>query len=90
MGFQETIIYRLVLTNPVFGPYLPFSIFWAHKPTKKLTHFVELLGHLLSRNHVSNFCVSGPPLYSEYVLLSANAQYAGYPVQSTEMSYSDH
>ena len=31
MRTQETIIYRLVLTNPGFGPYLPFSIFWALK-----------------------------------------------------------
>ena len=28
-------------------------------PTKKLTHLVDLLGHLLSRNHVSNFSDSG-------------------------------
>ena len=27
-------------------------------PTKKLTHLVDLLGHLLSRNHVSNFSVT--------------------------------
>ena len=70
MGTQETIIYRLVLTNPGFGPYLLFSIFWelkkgvAHKYpyesrsqnlTKKFTQLVDFLGHLLSRNHVSNF-----------------------------------
>ena len=30
-------------------------------PTKKLTHLVDLLGHLLSRNHVSNFSDLGPP-----------------------------
>ena len=64
METQETIIYRLVLTNPGFGPYLPFSIFMGpkegrgptgtpmslgpHNPTKKLTHLVDLLGHLLS------------------------------------------
>ena len=29
MGTQETIIYRLVLTNSGFVPDLPFSIFWA-------------------------------------------------------------
>ena len=65
MGTQETIIYRLVLKNLGFGPYLLFSIFWVltkgvapqgpQNPTKKLTHLVEILGHLLSRNHVSNF-----------------------------------
>ena len=83
MGTQETIIYRLVLRNPSFGPYLLFSIFWAlmgpkkgrgptdtprglgpQNPTKKLTHLVDLLGHLLSRNHVSNFSDLGPPLIS--------------------------
>ena len=31
MGTQKTIIYRLVLTNPGFGPYLSFSIFWPLK-----------------------------------------------------------
>ena len=30
-------------------------------PTKNLTHLVDLLGHLLSRNHVSNFSDLGPP-----------------------------
>ena len=65
MGTQETIIYRLVLKNLGFGPYLLFSIFWVltkgvapqgpQNPTKNLTHLVEILGHLLSRNHVSNF-----------------------------------
>ena len=67
MGTQETIIYRLVLKNLGFGPYLVCSIFWAltkgvalqvwgfKKPIKKLTHLMDLLGHLLSRNHVSNF-----------------------------------
>ena len=30
-------------------------------PTEKLTHLVDLLGHLLSRNHVSNFSDLGPP-----------------------------
>ena len=29
--------------------------------TKKLTHLVDLLGHLLSRNHVYNFSDLGPP-----------------------------
>ena len=43
MRTQETIIYRLVLTNPGFGPYLPFSIYgpykmasWASKPDQKV------------------------------------------------------
>ena len=30
--------------------------------TKKLTQLVDLSGHLLSRNHVSNFSDLGPPL----------------------------
>ena len=57
--------YRLVLKNLGFGPYLLFSIFWVltkgvapqgpQNPTKTLTHLVDILGHLLSRNHVSNF-----------------------------------
>ena len=62
MGTQETIIYRLVLKNLGFGPYLLFlgphkgrCPTGASKPTKNLTHLVEILGHLLSRNHVSNF-----------------------------------
>ena len=29
--------------------------------TKKLTHLVDILGHLLSRNHVSNFFDLGTP-----------------------------
>ena len=35
MGTQETIIYRLVMRNHSFGPYLPFSIFWALRGPKK-------------------------------------------------------
>ena len=31
MGTQNTIIYRLMLTNPGFGPYLPFYIFGPKK-----------------------------------------------------------
>ena len=76
MGTQETIIYRLVLKNLGFGPYLLFSIFWVltkgvapqgpQNPTKKLNHLVDILGHLLSRNHVSNFFDLGtPPLPKE-------------------------
>ena len=48
MGIQETIIYRLVLKNLDFGPYLLFSILGLKKdtpmglgsqnPTKKLTY----------------------------------------------------
>ena len=30
-------------------------------PTTTLTHLVDLLGHLLSRNHASNFSDLGPP-----------------------------
>ena len=56
MGTQEAIINRLMLTNPGFGPYVPFSIFWAlkrawphrypyqsgaSKLTKKLTHAIS-------------------------------------------------
>ena len=74
MGTQETISYRLVMRNHSFGPYLPFSIFWAlrsskmgvaplpicmgrgfQNPTKKLTHWLDLLGTPLSRNLVSDF-----------------------------------
>ena len=66
MGTQETIIYRLVLTNLGFGPYLPFSMFWGlkrHGPTgtPMLTHLMDLLGYLLSRNHVYNFSDLAPP-----------------------------
>ena len=35
MGTQETIIYRLVMRNHSFGPYLPFSIFLALRGPKK-------------------------------------------------------
>ena len=31
LGTQEAIIYRLVLTNPDFGPYLPFCFFGSLK-----------------------------------------------------------
>ena len=49
-GTQETSIYRLVLTNLGFGPYLPFSMsLGSQNPSKKLTHLVDLLGELLSR-----------------------------------------
>ena len=76
MGTQETIIYRLVLTNPGFRPYLLFSILGLKEgrgptgtpislgpqnSTKKLTQLVELLALLLSRNHVFNFSDLGPP-----------------------------
>ena len=72
MGTQETIIYRLVMRNPSFGPYLQFWIFWAldwpkngrgpkhahmglgsQNPTNNLTHWVDLLGQLLTRIRVS-------------------------------------
>ena len=33
----------------------------ASKPDQKLTHLVDLLGHLLSRNYVSKFSDLGPP-----------------------------
>ena len=65
MVTQETIINRLVIKDPGFGILLPLSIFLVPKkgrgptdthmglgprnPTKKLTHLVKLLGHLLSR-----------------------------------------
>ena len=80
MGTQETIIYRLVMSNIGFGPYLPFSIFRAlsgpkkgrgptrapmglgpQNPSKKLTHMVDLLGHLLSQNRVSEIWRPEPP-----------------------------
>ena len=64
MGTQKTIIYRLVITNFGFGSNLTLSIFFGpgkgrgptgthmslgpQNPTKKLTHWVDLLGHLLS------------------------------------------
>ena len=41
--------------------------------TKKLTQLVDLLGHLLSRNHVSNFSDLGTPLkvrFGEYYVLN--------------------
>ena len=49
MGTQETIIYRLVLKNLGFGPYLLFSIFWVltkgvvpqgDSPTLCLKHYM--------------------------------------------------
>ena len=81
MGTQETIIYRLVMRNHSFGPYLPFSIFLALRGpkkgrgptrtgmglgpqnlTKKLAHWVDLLGQLLSRNHDFEIWRPEPPL----------------------------
>ena len=35
---------------------------WDLKPNQKITHLVELMGHLLSRNCVPNFFDLGPPL----------------------------
>ena len=65
--------YRLVLKNPGVGLYLPFSVLWALKmglrpknPITNLTHLVDLSGHLLSRNHVSNFFDLGPPSPAPY------------------------
>ena len=65
MKTQDTIIYRLIMRNHSFGPYLPFQFFGPYvgpkmgqvseNPTKKLTHWVDLLGTPLSRNHVSDF-----------------------------------
>ena len=34
----------------------------SQNPNKKLTHLVDLLGHPLSRNHLSNFSDLAPPL----------------------------
>ena len=70
MGTRKTIIYRLVSTNSVLGLICHFRFLDPKKGrgptgthlslgpqnrTKKLTHLVELLSHLLSRNQVSNF-----------------------------------
>ena len=52
MGTQETIILSIGIEKSRF--WALFVIF-DQNPTKKLTHLVEILGHLLSRNHVSNF-----------------------------------
>ena len=61
-GTQETSIYRLVLTNLGFGPYLPFSMsLGSQNPSKKLTHLVDLLGELLSRIMFPIFLTSDPP-----------------------------
>ena len=76
MGTREAIIYQLVSTNPGLGFFGYFRFLDPKKgrgPTgapmslgpqnsfKKVTHLVDLLGHLLSRNHVSNFSDLGPP-----------------------------
>ena len=42
-------------------------------PTKKLTHFMYFLSHLLSRNHVSNFS-DLPPLLKRRSMIYAHSQ----------------
>ena len=102
MGTQKTIIYRLVLTNPGFGPYLlflalkrgaapqvPIMSLGPQNPTKKLTHWEDLLGHLLSRNNVSNFSVLGtpPPPYIVFSLLFFFLQ--NFPNPISQEGFSD-
>ena len=48
------------MTTPTNPTGTPMSL-GPQNPTKKLTHLVDLLGHLLSQNHVSNFSDLGPP-----------------------------
>ena len=78
LKYQLFQIRAYVLTNPGFGPYLLFFDFLGPKkwhgptatpmglgppnPTKKLTHLVDLSGHLLSRIHVSSFLIFDSPL----------------------------
>ena len=66
MGTQETIISIRVNKSRFWALFAIFQFLDPKKgrpqnPTKKLIHLVHLLGHLLSRNHVSNFSDLGPP-----------------------------
>ena len=65
MGVQETMIYRLVMRNLSYDAFIfdflghflrengraPNSL-WPPNPTKKLAHWVDLLGQPLSLGHV--------------------------------------
>ena len=75
MGTQETIIYRLVVRNPSNGATLGGKMgvattgapngLGSRNPAKKLAQWVDLLGQLLSRNHVLKIFKSDPPLICE-------------------------
>ena len=70
--FMHFLANRAKILYGNLGDYhLSIGIFWVltkgvapqgpQNPTKKLTHLVDILGHLLSRNHVSNFFDLGTP-----------------------------
>ena len=46
IGIEKSRFWALFVIFDFLGP---------QNPTKKLTHLVEILGNLFSRNHVSNF-----------------------------------
>ena len=55
------VIFDILGPNKGRGPTgNPMSL-GPQNPTKTLTHLVNLLGHPLSRNHLSNFSDLGPP-----------------------------
>ena len=55
IGIEKSRFWALFVIFDFLGPHKGRCPTGASKPTKKLTHLVEILGHLLSRNHVSNF-----------------------------------
>ena len=63
MGAQETIIYRLVMSN---GAYFSFLNFWREMG---VAHWVDLSSQSLSRNHVFDiFRGDLPPPLRKYAM----------------------
>ena len=59
IGVKKSRFWALFTIFDFLGPTI--RSLGPQNPTKKLTHSVELLGYLLSRNHVSKFSDLGPP-----------------------------
>ena len=68
IGYKEFWFWALIAIFDFLGPKKGCGPTNTHmglgpqNPTKKLTHLVDLLGHLLSRKCVSNFFDLGPHL----------------------------
>ena len=63
IGIEKSRFWALFVIFDFLGPdkWRGLTGLGPQNPTKKLTHLVDLLDHLLSRNHVSNFSDLGPP-----------------------------
>ena len=55
IGYEIFWFWVLFAIIDLLGPTDTHMGLGPHNPTKNLTHLMDLLGHLLSRNFVSNF-----------------------------------